>query len=169
MEITSHLPRVDTTQMPVEKLAGSKAVSEQDKVAELSRQFEAVLVRQILTEAQKPTIKSKLHTEDTASSIHRDMMVNNMSEQISHAGGLGLAHQLEHDLARQTKVNPPVASANSTAASMSTPTPAPAPAPAASLATHRAPALGHDQVSASTLAHAPKPAYTLSRLPRWKH
>ena len=166
MEITSHLPRVDPTQMPVEKLAGSKALSEQDKVAELSRQFESVLVRKILTEAQKPTIKSKLHTEDTASSIHRDMMVNNMAEQISHAGGLGLAHQLEHDLARQTKVSPPAASV---ASAKSAATPTPTPAPAASMATHRAPALGHDHASASTLARAPKPALTLSRLPRWKH
>lgn len=181
MEITSHLPRVDPTQMPVEKLAGSKAVSEQDKVAELSRQFEAVLVRQILTEAQKPTIKSKLHTEDTASSIHRDMMVNNMSDQISHAGGLGLAHQLEHDLARQTKVKPAasVASAKSATATTATATTATtattastaktATATAASPVTHRAPALGHDHASGSILAHAPKQAYTLSRLPRWKH
>ena len=129
MKITSQLPQVDTAQMPLEKLAGSKAVSEEGKVAELSRQFEAVLVRQILTEAQKPTFKSKLTPENTATSIHRDMMVNTMSDQITHSGGLGLAQQLQHDLARQTKIQP-AAPPDPTPKTGASPTPVHAPVPA---------------------------------------
>ena len=94
------------THMPVERLAGNASVSQKDKVAELSRQFEAVLVRQILNDAQKPLIKSKLNPESTTASIHRDLLVNEMADQITRSGGLGFAHQLQHDLARQTKTEP---------------------------------------------------------------
>ncbi len=92
--------------MPLEQLAGSHAVSQKDKVAELSRQFEAVLVRQILNDAQKPLVKSKYNQESSASSIHRDLTVNEMADQITRSGGLGFARQLQHDLARQTKTEP---------------------------------------------------------------
>ncbi|HTH47735.1 MAG TPA: rod-binding protein [Candidatus Limnocylindria bacterium] len=148
MEITSQLPRVDPTQMPLDKLAVSRTVSEEGKVAELSRQFEAVLVRQILTEAQKPTFKSKLTPENTATSIHRDMLVNTMADQISHAGGLGLAHQLQRDLGRQAKLLP-AAPPNAASLSRVSSGPVPGPRPAS--------------------VPAPAPVQTLSRLPRWKH
>ncbi len=106
MEISSQASRVDPAHVPLEQLAGSQVVSQKDKVAELSRQFEAVLVRQILNDAQKPLIKSKYNQESSTSSIHRDLTVNEMAEQITRSGGLGFARQLQQDLARQTKTEP---------------------------------------------------------------
>ena len=176
MEITSHLPPVATSQVPLEKLAGSKSVSESDKVAEMSRQFEAVLVRQILTDAQKPTFKSKLNPENTATSIHRDMMVNTMADQITHSGGLGLSQQLRRDLGRQAKL----ASAGHLKPTTAT-TGHPAGAHAAvahSAAAHSAaihPTAMHPVTVHPTSVHpAPlhpttaSPASALPRLPRWK-
>ena len=86
---------------PLEKLAGNTALSQSDKVAELSRQFEAILLRQVITEAQKPAFPSKFNPQSTASGIRQDMMASQLADNITRAGGLGLGRQLEQDLNRQ--------------------------------------------------------------------
>lgn len=88
--------------MPIERLAGNGSLTEQQKVAEGSRQFEAVLLRQILNETQKTVIKSKLTDDSTAAGIYRDMITNQLADSISKSGALGLSQTLEHQLGRQT-------------------------------------------------------------------
>ena len=48
MEISPLNREVRASELPLERLAGSKEVSQKEKIAEVSRQFEAVLLRQIL-------------------------------------------------------------------------------------------------------------------------
>ena len=43
--------------LPLEQWAKSGQLSDEKKIGELSRQFEAILLRQILQSAQKPVIK----------------------------------------------------------------------------------------------------------------
>lgn len=93
---------VQAADLPLEKLAASTQISDKDKVAEVSRQFEAVLLRQILSQAQKPLFKSTLLESDNSSSaIYQDMITGQMADRISRGGTFGFARALDQQLASQ--------------------------------------------------------------------
>jgi flagellar protein FlgJ len=81
-----------------QSLAGNASLTEKQKIAEASRQFEAILLRQILSEAQKPVITSEFTDNSTAAGIYQDFIVNQMSDSMSKSGGLGLAKVFEQQL-----------------------------------------------------------------------
>jgi Rod binding domain-containing protein len=91
-----------------ESLAGNKALTQEQKIAEASRQFEAMLLRQILSESQKPMINSEFTDNSTASGIYQDFIVNQMSDSLSKSGKLGFAKIFEDQL---TPHQPPSAMA----------------------------------------------------------
>jgi Rod binding domain-containing protein len=93
-------PRVEASQLPLESLAGNSSVSDADKVAEVSRQFEAVLLRQILQDIRKPLL-APAEGDATANGIYADMINNQMADSISRSGGFGLAKSLTSQLTRQ--------------------------------------------------------------------
>jgi len=78
-----------------------KQLPEREAIGRLSREFEAIFVREILKNAQKTVIESSITREDGASAIYRDMMVEHLANGIRDAGGLGVAEALERDLTRQ--------------------------------------------------------------------
>ena len=94
--------RIDASNLPLDRLASSTKVPEQQKVAEVSRAFEAILLRQILQETQRPAFPSKLVGNSTTDAIYRDMVVNQMAESISKSGTLGLGKCLARALQHQT-------------------------------------------------------------------
>jgi Rod binding domain-containing protein len=87
--------------VPIEQLAHNRALTEQQKVGEVARQFEALLLRQILQETQKTVIPSKYADNSTTAGIYHDMVTNQLADSISKSGTLGLAQSLERQLARQ--------------------------------------------------------------------
>ena len=91
MEISPLNRPVQAADVPLEKLAANSHISKQEKVAEASRQFEAVLLRQILSNAQKPHFPSKFSNNSMASGIYRDLVTNQLADGISRSGVLGLA------------------------------------------------------------------------------
>jgi peptidoglycan hydrolase FlgJ len=103
MDIAGIQSRVKASELPLEQLAANRNLSEQDKIGELSRQFEAVLLRQILGEAQRTVIKSKYSGESLASGIYQDMTTNQLADSISKSGSFGLARSLNQQLDRQLK------------------------------------------------------------------
>ena len=70
------------------------------KIGEASRQFEAVLLRQILSDSQKTVIPSELSDNSTAAGIYQDVITNTLADNISKSGAFGLAktftQQLNH-------------------------------------------------------------------------
>jgi hypothetical protein len=75
--INSQVAKALPAEVPVEKIASSKTLNEQEKVAEMTRQFEAVLLRQVLNQAYKPAFKSTMMPDaGVTGSIYQDMMVN---------------------------------------------------------------------------------------------
>jgi len=102
MKITSLLPKVAAEDLPIEKLAGNKSLSEAEKVSEVSRQFESVLLRQILGEGRKTVFSSKFNQNSMTSGIYQDMVTNQLAESISRSGSFGLARSLEAQLIHQT-------------------------------------------------------------------
>ena len=99
MEITP-APRVKACELPLEKLAGNSTLTESDKVAEVTRQFEAVLLRKILSEAQKPVFKSDAPGSAVCGDVYRDLMTNELADQISRSG-IGVARSLQQQFQRQ--------------------------------------------------------------------
>jgi len=111
MPISSINPhaKVNPTDIPLEKLATSKALTEEQKTSEMTRQFEAVLLRQILNEAQKPAVQSKYASTGVTSSIYQDMMVNQLADRISSSRTVGLAQELQSQVSRQNNPHKTVA------------------------------------------------------------
>lgn len=87
----------------ISRLESNPRLSEEEKVAEASRQFEAVLLRQILTAARKTVIPSDLEENSAASDMYRDMVNAHLADAISRAGTFGLARSLQVQLQRQTR------------------------------------------------------------------
>ncbi|MFO1497065.1 MAG: rod-binding protein [Verrucomicrobiota bacterium] len=94
--------RIGANQVPLEKLAHSTCPPG-EKLAEVSRQFEAVLLRQIFSEAQKPVFQSKFNTSSVAGDIYKDLITNQLADQVSRSGSFGLARSLEQQLQHQIK------------------------------------------------------------------
>ena len=89
------------TDVTIEQLAHNSALTEQQKVGEVARQFEALLLRQILQETQKTVIPSKYADNSTTAGIYHDMVTNQLADSISKSGTVGLAQTLERQLTRQ--------------------------------------------------------------------
>ena len=92
---------VDPSQLPLEQLAGNPHVSQPAKLEEICRQFEAVLLREILRHAQKTVIASAFTDDSAAASIYRDLVTEQLASSISRSGAFGLAHSLTTELSRQ--------------------------------------------------------------------
>ena len=99
---------VQASEIPLEQLAGNPHVPETAKLKEICRQFEAVLLREILHDAQKTVISSDLTEESTVSGIYKGMVTEQMADCISRTGAFGLSHSLEAEFARQTSMQPQV-------------------------------------------------------------
>jgi Rod binding domain-containing protein len=106
MNVTGANARIDASQLPLESLAGNANISDSDKVAEVSRQFEAVLLRQILQDIRKPVL-DPAKGDAAANGIYNDMINNQMADSITRSGGFGLAKSLTGQLAQQVLPHPP--------------------------------------------------------------
>lgn len=93
--------QVKASVLPFEELAASKNVSDSDKVKEVCKQFEAVLLRQILGEARKTVIPSSGNPDSNTTGIYNDMVNNQMADSISRSGAFGLAKSLQAQLVHQ--------------------------------------------------------------------
>ena len=100
MEIASLQRKVDASEIEPEQLAGNSQLSQREKIGEASRQFEAVLLRQILESTQQTVIKSKYTDNSTSSAIYRDQVTSQLAQSISKSGAFGLAKVFEQQLNR---------------------------------------------------------------------
>jgi Rod binding domain-containing protein len=107
MDVLPLQPRVNAADLPIEQLAGNPNVSQRDKVDQACKQFEAVLLRQILGEARKTVISSGAEQDSTVSGIYNDMVTSQLADSISRAGTFGLAKSLESQLERQVLPSSP--------------------------------------------------------------
>jgi len=97
---------IDASNVPLDRLAANKSVPEPEKIAQASRAFEAVLLRQILNQSMQPVFTSKFVGNSTSDAIYRDEVVNQMADNISKSGNLGLGKSLAAELQRQSHVKP---------------------------------------------------------------
>ena len=97
MEASALTPKLAA--MPIDLLVRSKELSESEKIAGVSRHFEAILLRQFLSEAQKPVFEAKSAMAESTKEIYRDMMGSVLADEMSKAGSFGLAKQFQAQLA----------------------------------------------------------------------
>ncbi|HEX4343232.1 MAG TPA: rod-binding protein [Verrucomicrobiae bacterium] len=100
MDVSPLQRHVNASDIQPERLAGNTELSQSDKIAEASRQFESILLKQILDSSQKTVIKSKYSDDSASSSIYHDMVTNHLADSISKSGGLGIAKTFEQQLDR---------------------------------------------------------------------
>src|SRR5215218_1104382 len=98
MEISSLNRNVTAANLSLEKLAGSTNISEKEKIAEATRQFESVLLKQILAQGQKPLFQSKLAGGQSSNGIYQDMVTQQLADRISRTGSFGFAKELQTQL-----------------------------------------------------------------------
>ena len=101
MKLSLFANTLQAPELPLDRLASNPKLSETEKIDQLSRQFEAVLLRQILQQANKTVIKSSLTEDSATSGIYQDMITNQLAECISKSGSFGFAHSLKEELTRQ--------------------------------------------------------------------
>jgi len=106
MNVPTTHPRIEASQLPLESLAANKNVSDADKAEEVSRQFEAVLLRQILQDIRKPVL-APAEGDATTTGIYSDMINNQLADSISRSGGFGLAKSLAGQLRHQVLPHDP--------------------------------------------------------------
>jgi Rod binding domain-containing protein len=81
--------------LPLEQLAKAPGVSEAAKVAEATRQFEAILVRQLLRSARQSSQATDAPGGTVAADIYWDLVHENLADAITRGGGLGLGTALQ--------------------------------------------------------------------------
>jgi Rod binding domain-containing protein len=79
MNVSPLNPHIVASEIAPERLAKNPKLTDEQKIAEASRQFESILLKQILESSQKTVIKSKLSEDSTASSIYHDMVTTRMA------------------------------------------------------------------------------------------
>jgi flagellar protein FlgJ len=94
---------------PLDRLANKPHLRESEKIAEAARQFEAVLLRQILASARRTVIASDLNSPSTASDVYNDMVNDILATTISQTGAFGLANALQAQWLPDSLPTPPVA------------------------------------------------------------
>jgi flagellar protein FlgJ len=92
---------VNVADMPLEQLAKNPNVSDSEKVGEACRQFEALMLTQILKEARKPVLNPDSGEESTSTGIYNDMINNQLAQSISRSGTFGLASSLQAQVSHQ--------------------------------------------------------------------
>ena len=100
MNVHALKPHVVASDIAPERLANNPQLTDRQKIAEASRQFESILLKQILENSQKTVIKSKFSDDSTASGIYHDMITTQLADSISKSGSFGLAKTFEQQLNR---------------------------------------------------------------------
>lgn len=80
------------------EMAHSKNISQKQKNAAVSQQFEAVLVKQFLKEALKPMFKGVFNEDAGAHRMYRHFFTDAISESVAQGGGFGVSNILQQQL-----------------------------------------------------------------------
>ena len=76
-----------------------------DKTRDMTQQFEAVFVRHLLNEAQKPVLGGGALPASSSRGIYQHMMVERWADQISQSGTFGVARSLELQIRQSSPVS----------------------------------------------------------------
>lgn len=97
------IPQADTASLRLYELKNNPHLSEKEKIEELGKQFEALLLRQVLRETYKPVIPTMFNQDSTSNSIYRDLMIKRMADEITRSGSLQISESIQSQLLHQAQ------------------------------------------------------------------
>lgn len=95
-----------TAPMSLDKMSHNSRAPEKEKVAEASRQFESMMIRQILNSAHLTFSATGKKTANSSESIYQDMITSSLADKMTASGGFGLATTLQAQMDREGKAVP---------------------------------------------------------------
>ena len=105
MDVNAVSRGINPADLPLDRLAANSQLSEAEKVNAVSRHFEAILLRQFLTEAHKPLLKSNDSLPGASNAIYQDMIVTHLADEISKTGMFGLANAFQTQTSLPSKAS----------------------------------------------------------------
>ncbi len=101
MAIPIQMTTMSANHMAVERLAGNNQLTEAEKIGEVSRHFEAILLRQFLGKALQPMFGGGAMGDGmnaATKGIYQDMITQTLADTISRTGEFGLAQAFRTQL-----------------------------------------------------------------------
>jgi Rod binding domain-containing protein len=96
---TDYLPMPATT--PLSPLTTMAEGVDPDKIAEASRQFEAIFLKQFLAQALKPLLHDTPGSQIAGAGIYEHMITDIIADNLSNSGDFGFASMLQAQLVGQ--------------------------------------------------------------------
>jgi len=98
MPVPIHMSTMSANHLAVEDLARNNKLTEAEKLGEVARHFEAILLRQFLNEATKPMMDGNEGMSAAQKNIYQDMITNTLADTISKSGEFGLSQAFRQQL-----------------------------------------------------------------------
>ena len=98
MPVPIHMNTMSANHLSIERLAQNNKLTEAQKIGEVARHFEAILLRQFLNEATKPLMDQNEGMSVAQKSIYQDMITKTLADSISQSGQFGLSQAFRHQL-----------------------------------------------------------------------
>ena len=84
--------------LAIERLAQNNKLTEAEKIGEVARHFEAILLRQFLNEGMKPLMGGDEGMNSAQKGIYQDMITYTLADTISKSGQFGLSQVFRQQL-----------------------------------------------------------------------
>ena len=98
MPVPIHMNTMSANHLSIERLAQNNKLTEAEKIGEVARHFEAILLRQFLKEATKPLMSGNEGMNPAQKGIYQDMITNTLADTISKSGKFGLSQVFRQQL-----------------------------------------------------------------------
>ena len=98
MAIPIYMSTMSADHFAVEQLAQNNKLTEAEKIGEVARHFEAILLRQFLNEATKPLMSGDEGMNSAQKGIYQDMITYTLADTISKSGQFGLSQVFRQQL-----------------------------------------------------------------------
>ena len=98
MAIPIHMSTMSANHLGMEQLAQNNKLTEAEKIGEVARHFEAILLRQFLNEATKPLMGGDEGMNPAQKGVYQDMITNTLADSISKSGQFGLSQGFRQQL-----------------------------------------------------------------------
>jgi Rod binding domain-containing protein len=96
-------------QTDLDRVALNTNLTENQKIGELAKEFEAMLFKQVLKGMKESFGGSSMFPSSGPHSIYGDMMIDTLAQSVSHAGQIGFAKTFTNQM-----THPPVTDATAT-------------------------------------------------------
>ena len=98
MPVPIQLNTMSANHLAIEHLAQNNKLTEAQKIGEVARHFEAILLRQFLKEATKPMLDQNEGMSPAQKDIYQDMITKTLADSMSQSRQFGLSQAFRHQL-----------------------------------------------------------------------